>query len=513
MSESTVFARVFPKSIKVTEKYNYRADLTGTFHVEEIPAEADKPNGAIEILIPYDGEKYFSNQSIGDIKRQNAQLLKQNEALIRFGYLSFAEYDGLHLEDNLGLKLQHHVASLDLPVRDQTLKTMDQLTGHFYAGKIKYTYQPKLPDIPPIKIRATLSDESSLTKLEGVWDLLAKPQLTSEQEKKVEEAARSLAQQEGFKRGLVLDLQPILKLPDSVGRANDENPPKLTRLTLQWPVTVSPNHATLTLIDKQKVEASKTVLYHPEQRVIEWRDVPFQSPKQQSARTGFFLYKVPLMRLALEQPGELYPQTVDSEQHEAGGPPTMLKGRVEIKIPRTFSGLQIEFFDATGKKTDPKKEAPIEFQSQITVDFTLALENLFERRIHSPYQQLYFEGVVLDEMRLNDVEMVLAHHGFETRTRSFTGQRSKNRRYLVAAYRRRELEDIRLWLLLDGKGSQTVRYKTIPGDHMYTTALETGHMTIHMRGEVVGERGYLLDLMSEVHKTLKEQFHYMSVVE
>jgi len=387
------------------------------------------------------------------------------------------------------------------------------LAGNFYACKIKYTYQPKLPDIPPIKIRATLSDESSLIKLEGVWDLLAKPVLTTEQEKQLQEAARSLAQPESFNRSLVLELQPILKLSDPVGCANDDNPPKLTRLTLHWPVTVSPNHVTLTLINKQKIEEQKAVLYNPEQQVIEWRDLAFQSPKQQSERTGFFFYKAPLMRLAIEQPGELYPQLVDSQQPEAGCQPTMIQGKLEIKIPRTFSGFQVEFFSATGKKNDPKDAVPIDGQTLLTVEFSVALEQLFDRRIYSSYQQFYFEGVVLDEMRLNDIEMVLAHHGFVTRTQPLAWPRGKNRRYLVAAQQRRELEDIRLWLLLDGKGSQTMRYKTIPGDHTYSTPLETGHTTIYMRGEIVGDKGYLLDLMGEVHKTLKEQFHYMSVVE
>ena len=32
MPESTIFARVFPKSIKITEKYNYQAEIAHMLH-------------------------------------------------------------------------------------------------------------------------------------------------------------------------------------------------------------------------------------------------------------------------------------------------------------------------------------------------------------------------------------------------------------------------------------------------------------------------------------------------
>jgi hypothetical protein len=59
-----IYARVVPETIKITETYYYKQVISSNGFIEE----KEKPQGKIEVFIPYDGEKYFNRQAIKDIK-------------------------------------------------------------------------------------------------------------------------------------------------------------------------------------------------------------------------------------------------------------------------------------------------------------------------------------------------------------------------------------------------------------------------------------------------------------
>ncbi len=497
MTESTIFARIFPKSIKIFERYHYQAEIGYTQHMEEKADGDEKTQGRLEIIIPYDGEKYFTTQAAADIQRQSAKIARNEEVNVRIGYLSFAKYKGTGLESNPELQITGDIAPVDLQRHEHQLPNLINLSGNPNSCRIRYTYQPKSPDNIPVKFKVAIADENVFEAPATVWDLLDGRPLTEAEHQRIDERVKGLVQQERLSTDLIFDLQATLKLPDGIGVENDETPPKISRVSIQWPVAVSHNHINLRLMDKD--QSKIRIVYNPEQRVIEWRDIPFVSPKKKSLSTGLYFYKTPKMRLTIDQPGELYQMPA-------------LEGKLELEILRAFSGLQVKYFSATGQNIDTE-QVPVESKTQITVNFNLSLSDSFDHKTLTPYQQLHFEGVVLDEMRIADIENILEHYGFMARALKLNGRSGSLKRYLVVGCQKQTMEQSWIWLLVEGKSSQTMRQKRMPGDHVYSSYMETGQLTIHMRGQLHGDMLSLSNLMSDVQNRLKEQFHYLSIVD
>jgi len=258
---------------------------------------------------------------------------------------------------------------------------------------------------------------------------------------------------------------------------------------VEWPVATS--HRSVHLL----VEGKEWPLaYNPERGVVEWKDILFKA-LDKAEGTDLYPYEVPVMTLLVEQPGELYRKE-------------RLKGEVRIEIPRPFSGLQVDFFDALGRRAG----AHMQLYTVLLCAFEVYLEDCFERKVYSPYQHLQFEGIILDDMRIADIMTLLEDQGFKPTCGELASDTARMRRYLVMGVRQEGPEELMLWMLVEGNRFQTMRRKQIPGGQTFTTELETGNMVIYMRGQMRGDSLRLVRVMNEVQALLKERFRHVSTI-
>jgi len=486
MAAPNVFARVKPQIIRIAEKYNYQADISANQYTQHY----EMPDGQFEIVIPYDGEEYFTSHASDDIKKQMPEAWNQDRLNARIGFIGFPNHLATDLEKQLDLSAHNSVIPLDIPVQSKgIIEGRDSLTNDRHICKITQAYVPNWPETTPLQLSVNIFDEEILS------ELLMGVELASLSEALVKQAVDSVAQQAGFKRSLIFSFNLTLALPGGVGRADDNNPPILERMAIEWPVTTS--HRLINLVIRENSKDKNTpIIYDPDRGVIEWGDIPFLVPKEKSQGTNLYTYQTPQMMLVIQQPGELYQQA-------------SLEGEIEVKIPRLFSGLQIESFGTDGQRADIKIEAETKLFSKLSI----SLEDCFERKVFSPYQHLQFEGVILNEMRVNDIKTLLEDQGFEPTYKRLSSGDQGLERYIFVGLKKKELEALRLWILVEGTRSRTTRRKQIPGGQDFTTEVDTGHMTIYMRGELRGNNTNLIHSMNEVHKQLKERFRHVSTID
>ena len=122
MAEKTLYALIAPKSIKVTEKYAYKAEISRNPEIAlDLQEGKQEPTGQIEVIIPYDGERYFTEQQRKLIEFQQPMIWKQADASVRIGYFGFSHYEDTDLASSLNLGLEHDTLALDLPLNDPDL--------------------------------------------------------------------------------------------------------------------------------------------------------------------------------------------------------------------------------------------------------------------------------------------------------------------------------------------------------------------------------------------------------
>lgn len=518
MPPTNIFARIQPKSVKVTEKYYYVADSLN--HFMRVKQEQDKPKepeGSLEVSIPYDGEKFFTPQALTDIHRQFRRIWRRATATARIGFLGFANYGRSGLEGKSDFPLEHDALPLDVPIKGPDLPAIthsrqaDKLLRGYHQWYMKQTYTPKAPPAPPVKLSTQSYDEASADefdqRLSRFFDKIdaanrgEKSKAPTSLEK--QRLITFMTQQEDLQSTFSFAFQVNLQLQHNIAQKDEKNLPKIESLTLHWPVPVAAEQVALD-IGRKKAEGSEAklpqVYYVPDAEqpsVLEWRDITLNLPgKGDLPEKGPYTYKSPTMRLQVKQPGELY-KVAD------------LNGTVEIKIPQyALSGLHVQFFDATGQQSGLQTE----MQSQVFVDFTIGLQGYADGKAFIPYQQLQFEGLTLDRSRVTDIQMLLTNLGLISRAAEVTGLPGPTY-YLIRGEQARGLGEIKLWILGEGTPAYTHRTTVLPGGQSYSTSARIGHTKFYLRGQTIGNSSALLELMNKVHQNLKTLFHHLKAID
>ncbi|MEZ4864807.1 MAG: hypothetical protein R3C14_26075 [Caldilineaceae bacterium] len=513
MTQSLIFARAQPKSIKLTEKYTYYIEVDPINDLVDLGDE--NPQGHLEISIPYDMEILVTSQTFQDIKRQAPLFIKQGNVDIRIGYLGFSDYESSDITNDLDLN-SSDILPLDISINIEELEDVHR-SGQLFPCQFIHEYTPEWPDAIPVQLRVDVLDEADISNKREHWlDRLEQWKHNQETASNIE---KWLAEYTHFNRVLIfyfkfalsipyrLNSQKIQALPEDDStisndkklskdanessngkeRELDENIPRIARLALQWPIEISHRAAILHVEGKTKYR-----IYDPEKGAVEWHDIGFISPLSISPGTELYDYVTPTVRLDVIQPGELY-----HKEH--------VEGEIEVKIPCALSGVEINYFNTFGKK----QPEVLEYQTTLLIKFKLFLKSSFDQKRYIPNQQLEFEGVVLNELRVIDINNVLMDIGFKSKAIKIV----KNEFYFITGEKGDSPEQIKLWIIVKGKLTQTTRERTIPGEHTFKTILETGHMTLNMYGRIKGNPKSLLESMNLIHNRLKEQFYHISTID
>lgn len=230
MSEQTIFARAVPRIISLTETYTYDIEISGTPQL----LTRGTPSGRIEIVTPFDGEKHFSKQAFEDVEKQLGNNSGQEQIMARIGHVSLTDYAHTDLEDKANLTLRYNVLPIDILVHSNGLEGFESLRDDRHACHITLDYTPNWPETHPFSINANIFDEDTIKAIEDPEER--------------EDAMEKLAQQALLEQSLFFDFDLLLSLPGRVGHTQDNEPPELARMAIEWPVATSHRHVHLFVV-------------------------------------------------------------------------------------------------------------------------------------------------------------------------------------------------------------------------------------------------------------------------
>lgn len=471
--EKPIFARAKPASIKISESYFFDKTLSRNPYIRSDPNQP--PVGKIEIIMPYDGDQYFTRQAYRDVKKQLNTKAPLDGQEARFGYLGFTDYEKTDLRYVLGLSNRYESLPLSVPILGNGITSIEQLYQDTHTSNIAFEYKPSWPERHPVDVVLDLWDEETLN-----W--LSAEKLKADQ--KLDYVTEQITQQINFRPNLLINSRLSLDLPNHIVQEGMQ--PRLTKISLRWPAYTSFRGVHLS-IGSTPTEENR-VTYDPRTRSLEWGHLPL-STNSDASNEALKVFNTDLMHLYIDYPGELYRQSA-------------IEGEASIEIPGfLLSGTQVRLFGATG---DIVKDAQPKVVSYLNIKFKLILDEAFARRILSPSQYLYFDEVIPDEMRIADIKTAIADRGF--RILPDESLEKPGIRYFIKAERSEGPDKMELSMLVEGERKEAERETQVKGGQTFKSSTESGDLKVYIRGEMPANSKRLTQEMNALHISLHERF-------
>jgi hypothetical protein len=496
-----LYARARVESAKIEENYHYRQEIS----LNADASAVGDPTGSIKIVVPYDGDKFFTRDACADVDAaRSAGATPATEAVV--GFLALADYEKADLAEPLGL----HANYGSVPIKVSLPGSPGQLIADASECVITQDYQPEPLGILPAYVDMELDDPDTAESADRAWrsaavdhiaDLLARLQARGEVIEKEPE------RQHEFQPGLWLRMTVRLNLPRGQAKGVEA---KVSKISLSWPT-----HTSLTSLELTTVSDS-ALRYNPQQEQegrnggLEWADVPMAlvdlaeaeddqiadgSDKEDDGKDGndpeFKKELVTLtsgeMTLSIANPGDFY------QQDE-------LSGRVEVKVNRLLSGMDVRLHDAAGRPY-PAGSRALKLTSVVTTEFTVSLRDAFARRTMSPYQWLYFDEVLPSAMRVDDIDMSLRNRGFKVARR---GANPAN--CTITALRVQGPDELRLQVNVRGDRYRSRRERIVDGAVTYHTPVDSGALRLYVYGSLRADSKPVVQEINALRRALRERF-------
>jgi hypothetical protein len=458
-----IYARARLESAKIEEKYFFRQFIGQNGWAER----RDDPIGKIELELPYDGDKYLTRQAFADIERGRAQ----HSTSARVGYLTLTGYQDTDLDSVLDLARSYGSTPIDLPLGPAAAKGGgDELVADRTVCRMSCTYKPamRLRDMYPLEIVLRLHDPDTAG-------------FTHRTEPEDSDAERSrIMQHVGFRPELLLEVIVRLHVPRDLAQQAKVG---VSHVRVEWPT-----HTSLGLLAVTADGERCRLRYNPELESLEWFDIPMAA-EQHGGSGDFVTFASPSMELSIPQPGELYETP-------------RLKGHIAVTIDRLLSGTDARLFDATGRQ---ESRLQPELKSVVDCDFTFILNDAFAWRKLTPYQQMHFDEVIPNEMRIDDIKNALVNLGYRVTGGPHYSVATESWWQLTAS---RTEGPERLWLdlLVEGRRYKARRRRQVPGGLTYQTNLESGDMRIYVYGTLTGDSQPVVHDVNALRRALDERF-------
>ena len=393
-SGEPIRARARLESAQIEERYRYSQEISLNADVHQI----EKPAGLIKLVLPYDGDKYFTRQAHRDVVgARHGGASPPDEAIV--GFLALTGYENTGLEGPLGLQANYGSVPVRvrLPAQPGPGET-DQLLVDGSACVVSQEYWPEPPRVLPVQIDIELDDPDTAA---------------ASGEARAEAIKRSPERQLDFEPDLWLRLTVSLNLPRTQVAGVDA---EVSKVFISWPT-----HTSLSSL-RLRAAGRPQLRYNPEQEHegrkggLEWSGVPMalddvesiaeETDTSQGSEDEIVTLSSRKMTLSISKPGDLYKQE-------------NLSGRVEVTVNRLLSCMDARLYDAAGKQCQSRRPE-LKLKSIVTTEFSLPLDDAFGRRTMSPYQWLYFDEVIPSAMRIDDIMMALRNRGFKLFARKYS---------------------------------------------------------------------------------------------
>lgn len=548
--QSSIFARVKPEKVSIVEKYQYHQVLAVNPVMERGEAGA---TGSIEVVVPYDGHRFFTRDAIKDVQRQigesATEAVGDTEAVV--GHLVLVNLQDTKRVDGSPLAGMHGAIPLRVPVRSRQMNDNDLSSDRFEAA-LRIDYVPPRSAAHPFPIKIEI----------GVFD-------PDDRKKPIEEFQRSWAKevseqivrQPAFSSELLLTMTVWLHWP----RRSAKKAPKMNikHVSLVWPTITSlePNSLRF-LLGERPAE----VQYNPATMSLEWIDIPIgQDPDGESGASADTIdadgehgpkgsdrgasnkedaadaddedddpvartpapsdYARPPekqesdddddtsddeddeepddgavshirseeMRLFIRQPGQLRNEKT-------------LQGTVEVEVEDDLlSGIDVRLFNASGER---HRRGTLVVKTRLTLTFTLSLEDEFNRRMMSATHALHFDEVVPSNERIEDMTAALGDRGFDVVTHT-ADERTDNPEWYIAATRIEGPNKIELFIVVRGRRYTTRRRAQNPGWHRYDSEVDSGELRLTIHGSVPRNSRELTTEVNELRRSLTSRFRHV----
>ena len=494
-SGEPIRARAWLESAGMEERYQYSQEISLNADVHEV----EEPAGLIKLVLPYDGDKYFTRQAYRDVvAARDGAASPADEAIV--GFLALTGYEKTGLEGPLGL--QANYGSVPVRVRLPSPPDpgeADQLLADGSACVVSQKYRPEVPKIVPVHVDIELDDpdtaESSDVARRGRPRVDGVSGVEARREARAEVIERSPERQLDFEPDLWLRVTVCLYLPRTQVDGVDA---EVSKVFMSWPTHTSLGSLGL------HADGQVQLRYNPEQEHeshkggLEWSGVPMtikdaesvaeETHTSHSSEDEIVTLSSGEMTLSISKPGELYKQE-------------KLSGRIEVTVNRLLSGMDARLYDATGKQCQSRRPE-LKLKSIITTEFSLPLYDAFARRTMSPYQWLYFDEVIPSDMRIDDIVMALRNRGFTVPTPRGVNPES----CWIMASRVHGPDQLRLALYVKGERYKARRERSVPGGTRYRTSVDSGELRIYVYGSLQAESRPVVREINALRRALRERF-------
>ncbi len=510
-----LYARAAPEKVEITEEYSVTQEISTNPVWEPGPAE-----GRVEIVVPYDGEKYFTREAADDVKK--GIQTRTEEGTAQVGQLLLSDYARTgELRSVMRLHRNSGVIPIEVPV-PTVAEGIDYLTADRMACQISYDYRPDDPEIRPIQLDVELRDPDTMT-------LAIVDHLTRSGDVTLPDAIGWLRQNSGFTGGLELNMSVQLDIP--VKPNGPELSPVIKLMSVEWPAITSLSSTTLVLSEEVSADGNgdvpHSVRYNPVLRRLEWEDVPMAGEKEDKAGADEHddtddsarvkLFKSVDMRLRIAHPGELFGASSSIQDQT-------LKLHAEVEIPDyLLSGLEARLFDARGdwqRRTRPDARGDLarprdrypwepKLTTRVCIDTEYRMDDMFAKRTFKPYQQFVFDDVIPEDARITDILTVLRNAKFEIPLGDIRADPT-NLQWLLQATRRQGPDTLTLLIAVEGDKFNMDRTQ-IMGDNRIkvSRSKESGRITLSVLGTVPREHASLGGEINRLHQALRDRFRFL----
>lgn len=429
------------------------------------------PSGHVKFVLPFDGEKYFTRQAYSDAMRACDRGADSNTGAL-VGFLGLTGHEKTDLSNMLGLEERHAwpiVVQLP-PARDE--HQVDALLADRSASVVSCDYRPTQSFSADVLIEINDPDTS---------DIPPEPPSVTERV--------HIMRQIDFKPGLSLSMTVQLIAPSGL---TDGAAAKVAGVFIGWPTRTS-----LRSLELHIAGQAQSFRYNPERAGgggLEWRDVPMTAVPPPPGGE-FRVFRSPPMILSIPRPGELYQQE-------------RLGGEVEVTIDRLLSGTHARLFDSTGKQCQHPR---LETETIVATEFSVLLEDAFARRTLSPCQQMHFDEVIPDPMRLDDIMTALRTRGFRVDGPQpvTTPPGADSEGWWLRAQRPHGPDQLEMLLYVEGTRYRTRRERQVAGGMKYDTSVDSGELRIYAYGWLPRDSRLVVREMNDLRRALHERFDHL----
>lgn len=509
MSRSALrFACLAPSGSSVTETYRSFQEISRT---PVLQMEGDGAVGEIRVAVPLESPGAIGHESgetcVGHLlldRTDRTDLDRELSEMTRFGAVP--------------LSVPAHLGSESIEARQAAVFTIP--------------YRPLVPEVPPLEVTVDLLDsdavEGEVTDLGGRDRSIGPASVDS-----------LMVRRPSRGRGLLLTMEVGLRLPRAETAEAGERLAVVAEIDIAWPTVPAPESITLLKMASARARPKSA----PEPEAAGSEVTPSEviaEAHATGARTERSLLSeavvydpirrsVRLPEVDLRPDEERVGDTESDFVHLRSGPrylviaraedlgdEAILEARVEVRVDNLLlSGLRLRGFGADGRREERAEGR------RLTTRFVGRVERVLDDAVRrwrrSPLQQLQFEHVILDEMRVQDVCTTLEDMGFTVARAGAPGGleslfadarrlSSSAARHLVVAERPEGADTLWLWVYLRGERKTAERRTELAGGQTYTSQVTSGDLELFVRGQLDGDPRPVLAAIHELHERLRHQF-------